>query len=76
MNWRLTRSGRLCAAGLAIVVRHGFPRRFAPRMPLLAHQPGDPVTSDLLALALELVPHARVAVALEVLLVHGPDPGE
>ena len=43
---------------------------------LLAHQPCDSVTADLLALALQLVPHARIAVALEVLLVHFSDPGE
>jgi len=43
---------------------------------LLAHQPGDSVAADLLALALQLVPHARIAVALEVLLVHLPDPGD
>src|SRR5262249_52706933 len=39
-------------------------------------QPGDPVAADLLALALQLVPHARIPVALEVPLVHLPDPGE
>ena len=27
---RLTRSGARCAWGSGIVVRHGFPRRFAP----------------------------------------------
>ena len=32
--------------------------------------------ADLLALAAELVPHPWVAPALEVLLVHLPDPGE
>jgi hypothetical protein len=30
---RLTRSGRFSSAGSEIVVRHGFPRRFAPRIP-------------------------------------------
>ena len=56
----------------------GPPRLAAPlRAPdsLLAHQPRDAVAADLLALALKLVPHPRVPVALEVLLVHLPDPG-
>jgi hypothetical protein len=55
----------------------GPPRLAAPlRAPdaLLAHQPGDVVATDLLALAAELVPHPRVSVALEVLLVHLTDP--
>ena len=30
---RLTRSGRFGAPGAGIVVRHGFPRRFAPQIP-------------------------------------------
>ena len=30
---RLTRSGRLAAFGSGLVVRHGFPRRFAPWIP-------------------------------------------
>ena len=41
----------------------------------LAHQPGDVIAADVFALAAELVPHPRVPVALEVLLVHLPDPG-
>ena len=43
---------------------------------LLARQPGDSVTADLLAPSPQLVPHPRIAVALEVLLVHLPDPGD
>jgi hypothetical protein len=32
-NSRQTRSGRLAATGSGFVVRHGFPRRFAPWIP-------------------------------------------
>jgi len=41
---RLTRSGRFGALGPGIVVRHGFPRRFAPQIPLVAIKPLHPAT--------------------------------
>jgi hypothetical protein len=64
------------------LVRLRIRDRGPPRLPsafraadaLLAHQPGDLVTAGGLALPPQLMPHPPVPVALEVLLMHGPDP--
>ena len=66
------------------LVSLGIGGRGPPRLPAplgaldarLAHQTGDTVAADLLALAAQLVPHPRIAVALEVLRVHLLDPGD
>ena len=63
---RSTRSGLRVAAGSAIVVRHGLPRRLAPWMPCGAHQPLDVVAADALAGALQRLPHPAVAVGVVV----------
>ena len=54
---RCTRSGLRSAEGSARVVRHGFPRRLAPWMPCLAHQPLDAAAADLLAGPQQRLPH-------------------
>ena len=73
---RSTRSGGRCAAGSGVVVRHGLPRRLAPWIPLLAHQPLDPAAADLLAGAPQRLPHPPVAVGVVVGRVHLADPRE
>ena len=65
------------------LARVGIGDRGAPRLPaplsaadaLLAHQTSNVVAAELLALAEQLVPHAGVAVALEVVLVQLANPG-
>ena len=66
---RSTRSAGRMAFGSGIVVRHGLPRRLAPWMPCLAHQPLDLAARDVLAGPQQRLPHPAVAVGLEVGLV-------
>ena len=76
--------GELSVDEARALVRLWIGDRRLPRLPAplrapdprLAHQPGDVVAADMLALPLQLVPHPRIALALEVLLVHPSDPSD
>ena len=73
---RLTRSGWRTAAGSVVVVRHGLPRRFAPWIPCVAHQPLNTAAPDLLAGAQQRLPHPPGPVGEVVGCVQLADPLE
>jgi len=68
-----TRSSGPSASGSLLVVRHGCPRRFAPRIPCPGHQPQHPAARDTLAGAHQRLPHPPVPVRLVVAPVRCAD---
>ena len=70
---RLTRSAGLRAAGSASVVRHGFPRRFAPWMLLAAISRCTRQRGTCSPARSERLPHPPIAVRLVVALVRHAD---